>query len=60
MSGGYYTCARTTSNAVYCWGQNNFGQLGDGTTVNRNEPVAVPWPCARMRVAPLTLRGAES
>lgn len=27
---------------VWAWGQNNYGQLGDGTTANRHEQVQVP------------------
>jgi len=34
-------CALGTDNAAYCWGLNDYGQLGDGTTDNANEPVAV-------------------
>src|SRR5439155_208282 len=30
-----HACAATTSGAVYCWGNNFFGELGDGTTTNR-------------------------
>ncbi|MFF5567578.1 RCC1 domain-containing protein [Streptomyces sp. NPDC012623] len=29
-------------NALLTWGQNTSGQLGDGTTDNRNKPVPVP------------------
>ena len=34
-------CARTASGGAACWGFNSNGQLGDGTTVNANAPVAV-------------------
>jgi len=39
--GGIHYCAIATGGALYCWGLNRFGQLGDGTTSNRNAPVAV-------------------
>jgi alpha-tubulin suppressor-like RCC1 family protein len=38
--GGFHACGIRTG-ALYCWGRNTFGQLGDGTTTDHNEPVRV-------------------
>jgi alpha-tubulin suppressor-like RCC1 family protein len=40
-SGMHHTCGRTAAGAVYCWGWNLKGQLGDGTNVDRSAPVLV-------------------
>ncbi|MDE0883312.1 MAG: DUF4215 domain-containing protein, partial [Myxococcota bacterium] len=42
IGGGYYhMCGRQSDGAVKCWGYNSYGQLGDGSTTNRNTAVAV-------------------
>jgi alpha-tubulin suppressor-like RCC1 family protein len=35
------TCGITTERVALCWGENRWGQLGDGTTMNRALPVVV-------------------
>ena len=42
-AGGYngHTCGRTGGGVAYCWGDNEAGQVGDGTTVIRLTPTAV-------------------
>lgn len=39
--GGDHVCARAEDGAVFCWGANDVGQLGDGTTEERDGPVRV-------------------
>ena len=39
MSAGYtHSCGVTAAGAAYCWGYNEYGALGDGTTTNRLTP----------------------
>jgi alpha-tubulin suppressor-like RCC1 family protein len=37
-AGGSHNCGRVGS-AVWCWGYNGSGQLGDGSRLRKTEPV---------------------
>jgi alpha-tubulin suppressor-like RCC1 family protein len=39
--GGFHSCGLTTTQEVYCWGDNSLGQLGDGTGVGTVLPQRV-------------------
>lgn len=44
----YQTCAQTSRRgSVLCWGDNRYGQLGDGTLENSSVPIQVPGVTAR-------------
>jgi alpha-tubulin suppressor-like RCC1 family protein len=43
VAGGFigHTCGLTSIGQAYCWGENERGQVGDGSTKDRLEPMAV-------------------
>lgn len=42
--GNYHTLALADDGSVWAWGDNAFGQLGDGTTIDSSVPVQVQLP----------------
>jgi alpha-tubulin suppressor-like RCC1 family protein len=50
-AGGYYSLALTSSGAVYAWGYNADGELGDGNTTNSDVPVKVKLPGGKKATA---------
>jgi alpha-tubulin suppressor-like RCC1 family protein len=44
VAGDWHTCAALANGDVWCWGDNDHGQLGDGSTTTRPSPVVVATP----------------
>jgi alpha-tubulin suppressor-like RCC1 family protein len=43
-AGTAQSCGVTNANALYCWGDNSNGELGDGTIAPHSVPAPVHWP----------------
>ena len=44
-AGAQHTCVVASGGAVFCFGRNDHGQLGDGTSLSEPRPVTVMLPC---------------
>ncbi|TAN57279.1 hypothetical protein EPN15_04850, partial [Patescibacteria group bacterium] len=41
ITAGVHTCVIKTDGSMMCWGRNDYGQIGDNTTTQRNIPTQV-------------------
>ena len=46
VAGSFHNCGITPAGMTYCWGANIYGQLGDGTVIDRWSPTAMAQPRA--------------
>jgi alpha-tubulin suppressor-like RCC1 family protein len=51
VAGFHHSCARVQSGTVWCWGRNQFGQLGNGTTTDSPRPVRVQGLTGAIQIA---------
>jgi alpha-tubulin suppressor-like RCC1 family protein len=56
-TGGLHTCGLASDGRAFCWGFNELGQVGDGTTTNRTEPAPVG---GELRFAMVSAGGGHS
>jgi alpha-tubulin suppressor-like RCC1 family protein len=52
-AGGQYMCGLSTTGTAWCWGENSFGQLGNGTFDARSTPSRVLPPVGEDTSPPL-------
>ena len=50
-TGAYHTCVRRLTGAVTCFGDNQLGQLGDGTAQGKLTPTTVPGISGAVKMA---------
>ena len=61
LAGGrFHSCGIGNNGRAYCWGQNWYGQLGDGTTTNSLTPVAVTLPAGVTSFTAVSAGGMHS
>jgi alpha-tubulin suppressor-like RCC1 family protein len=58
----HHSCARLADGAVQCWGVNEWGQFGNGTTTGSTSPVGmsgtgISWASSNQAVATITSTG---
>ncbi len=53
-AGGWHTCALLQGGTIRCWGQNDYGQLGDGAII---VPQTRPTPIPRRTPTPVMVQG---
>ena len=56
-AGNIHTCGLTVTGNAYCWGFNDFGQLGDGSTTGSLTPVLVS---GGIRFSSISTRGGHT
>ena len=56
-AGSIHTCGLTVTGNAYCWGFNDFGQLGDGSTTGSLTPVLVS---GGIRFSSISTRGGHT
>lgn len=58
----YATCAIDSEQSVYCWGESNYGEIGDGTTITSvsSEEIAVGPSATQIDTVPNTPRSVAA
>ena len=59
VAGAYFTCARQRSGAVFCWGVDQMGELGE-STAGTCDPPLLPIGRAACSRSPLRVRGVDA
>ena len=44
-AGGFHALLLTNQNRIFTWGNNQYGQLGDGTYINKSKPINITPNC---------------
>jgi alpha-tubulin suppressor-like RCC1 family protein len=62
VAGNMFTCGRDAAGAIWCWGANDYGQLGVGDRVDRTAPVrvALSTPAVRLTAGEARMCAVDS